>query len=1007
MSGPLLAVGAAAGIELLSGGAFNIPNPPALLLLIVVFSAFIGGLGSGLVTALIAWLSFLYFFSTPGHLFHYTDENLRRVVVWGVTTPLMAIMVGVLKARAERGVEVSREKDVLAEQMSGRHQAAQVLQESETRYRTLFESVPVGVLRTTPAGQILDANPAVVRLFGFPDRDALLATNITDLYFDPKERAWRAAQVARERTGMFEPFRMRRYDGTPVWVELSARATYDPQGRVLYYDAVLMDVTDRKHAEETRNLWAAIAESTDDAIVAEDLEGIIRSWNPGAERLYGYAAAEVVGRPVTLLAAPDRPDEIPRMLERLRRGQRIEHHETVRVRKDGSRIDVALTMSPVRDMEGNIIGTSGITRDISARKRHEEARNRLAAIVESSDDAILGTSLDGTIQSWNAGAEKIYGYTAAEVVGRSAALLAPPDRPHEIPGLLERVGRGERIQHFETVRMCKDGSRIDVSLTISPTRDAAGNIIGVSSTARDIEARKRHEEALRQSEERYRGLFNGIPIGLYRATSGGEILEANAAFLKMVGCPDMETLRAMDAKDLYVDPAVRQEWIGALEKEGVVSGFESQLRRRDGSLIWVAASARIVQDSSSGVSYLEGAAEDITERKQVQEAIMQAREADRANQAKSEFLSRMSHELRTPLNAILGFGQLLEMDSITSRQHEYVEDILKGGRHLLELINEVLDIARIEAGRMAISPEPVSVQQVVQESLSLIAPLAALENVRLEDGTAGIPEQFVLADRQRLKQVLLNLLSNGIKYNRSGGLVALSCESMPEGRLRIKVSDTGPGIPPDRLDRLFVPFERLGAEDTAIEGSGLGLALSKRLIEVMGGTMGVDSIVDRGTTFWVELALAESPAQQGREAMSGLTTFSAPPTAGTVLYIEDNLSNLKLVENLLELRPEVKIIAAMQGRLGLDLARQHRPEIILLDVHLPDMPGGEVLRRLQDAPETRHIPVVVISADATRAQIDRLLAGGARAYLTKPLDVKKLLELLDDTLTQKAPRDRG
>ena len=886
LGGPLLAVGAAAAIEALSRGGFTIPNPPAILILIVVLSAFIGGVGSGLVTALVAWVYFLYFFSVPGHPLQYTEENLRRVVVWGVTTPITAILVGVLKHRAERAVEMSQENVVLAEQIAERTRVEHVLQESEARYRKLFDTVPVGLCRTTPSGQILDANATLVRILGFPDREALMAVNIADVYFDPEERTQKVDRVAREGyVDRFEAYRMRRYDGTSVWVEASGWANRDPQGRVLYYDGVIFDITDRKQEEEARDHWAAI--------------------------------------------------------------------------------------------------------------------------VESSSDAILGINLEGTILSWNAGAERIYGYTAAEVVGRSGLLLAPPDRPDEIPRILERLKLGERIENYHTVRVRKDGSRIDVALTISPIRDAAGKIMGASSIARDISERKRGEEALRESEERYRGLFNGVPVGLYRATVSGEILEANPAFLQMLGCADMETLRKISAAGLYIDREAREKWIALLEKEGVVGGHESRLRRFDGSVIWALASARIVRDATGRAAYLEGAVEDITERKQAQEALLRAREADRANQAKSEFLSRMSHELRTPLNAILGFGQLLEMDSLSAKQREHVEDILKGGHHLLDLINEVLEIARIEAGRLSISPEPISVQEVVQESLTLIAPISAREGLRLEDGTAGIPDRFVWADRQRFKQVLLNLLSNAVKYNRKGGLVALAYEVIPEDRLRIKVSDTGPGITPERLERLFIPFERLGAEQTGIEGTGLGLALSKRLVEVMGGTLGVDSIVDRGSTFWVELALAEGSVQRESKVMPGSPEVDVSRSVGTLLYIEDNLSNLKLIQGLLSLRPEIRLIPAMQGRLGLDLARQHRPRVILLDLHLPDMPGEEVLVRLQGDPETRHIPVVVISADATPGRVDRLLAAGARAYLTKPLDVKKLLALLDEALKHEEPSQGG
>lgn len=373
-------------------------------------------------------------------------------------------------------------------------------------------------------------------------------------------------------------------------------------------------------------------------------------------------------------------------------------------------------------------------------------------------------------------------------------------------------------------------------------------------------------------------------------------------------------------------------------------------------------------------------------------------EADRANRAKSEFLSRMSHELRTPLNAILGFGQLLEMEEISGEQRDGVNHILKGGRHLLELINEVLDISRIEAGHMHLSPEPVRVSEVLGETLDMIRPLAAQRGIPVHGARAHSCDRHVLADRQRLKQVLLNLVSNGIKYNRPGGTVNVECLEK-NGRLRLQVSDTGAGIPAHKLQQLFIPFERLGAEQGGVEGTGLGLALSKRLAELMGGAMGVESYPGKGSTFWVELSIVPGPLET-----AGANIFEADPAALTqrpqrnVLYIEDNLSNLQLVERLLARRPEVKLLAAMQAGLGLELAAQHGPDLILLDLHLPDMTGHEALVRLHNDPRTCDIPVVVLSADATSGQIARLLAAGAKDYLTKPLEVPKFLQTLDRVL---------
>jgi signal transduction histidine kinase/CheY-like chemotaxis protein len=397
-------------------------------------------------------------------------------------------------------------------------------------------------------------------------------------------------------------------------------------------------------------------------------------------------------------------------------------------------------------------------------------------------------------------------------------------------------------------------------------------------------------------------------------------------------------------------------------------------------------------------------AEILQRSRELQDANRRLRAAD---QAKSDYLPRMSHELRTPLNAILGFAQLLELDELHDGQRDSVNHILSAARHLLALINEVLDIAAIEAGRLPLSLEPVSVADVVAEAVSLIRPLADQHGILLVGPTTACAEH-VLGDRQRLKQILLNLLSNAVKYNRQTGSVRLACEQAAAERLRITVTDTGPGITPETLDRLFVPFERLGSEQTTIEGTGLGLPLSQRLAEAMGGTLQVTTTVGQGSSFWVELPLAKDPVQR-LERAEPLPSQDQPqrdrPTL-TVLYIEDNVSNLELVERILARRPGVTLISAMRPQLGLDLAAEHHPDLVLLDLHLPDVPGEEVLRRLRAEPKTAGIPVVILSADARPSLISRLLDQGARAFLTKPLDVGQLLVLLEsiaDEQQQSAP----
>jgi PAS domain S-box-containing protein len=368
--------------------------------------------------------------------------------------------------------------------------------------------------------------------------------------------------------------------------------------------------------------------------------------------------------------------------------------------------------------------------------------------------------------------------------------------------------------------------------------------------------------------------------------------------------------------------------------------------------------------------------------------------AEQANQAKSEYLSRMSHELRTPLNAILGFAQVLELEGLRDDQRKGVGYILAGGRHLLTLINKLLDIAAIEASRMPLLLEPVVVADLIAEAVSLIRPMADQHSILLVVPPVG--DDQVVADRQGLKQILLNLLSNAVKYNRTGGRVQLACEQVAGERLQLKVTDTGPGIPPESIERLFVPFDRLGSERTSIEGTGLGLPLSKGLAETMGGTLGVTSTPGQGSSFWVELPRTETPVQrlEFAEPLPAQDPGRERP-ALTVLYIEDNLSNLQLIEHILSRRPGVKLISAMRPQLGLDLAAQHHPDLVLLDLHLPDMPGEEVLRRLRVDPKTADVPVVILSADARPDLVTRLLKQGVRAFLTKPLDVKELFALLD------------
>ncbi|MFA6979567.1 MAG: PAS domain S-box protein [Ignavibacteriaceae bacterium] len=398
------------------------------------------------------------------------------------------------------------------------------------------------------------------------------------------------------------------------------------------------------------------------------------------------------------------------------------------------------------------------------------------------------------------------------------------------------------------------------------------------------------------------------------------------------------------------------------------------------------------------------AIEDITERKKSENELSKAKaEAERANVAKSEFLSRMSHELRTPMNSILGFAQLMDMGELNPVHKKGVNQILKSGKHLLDLINEVLDMARIEAGRLTVSPEPVEISGVLLETIDIVNHLAVENQITIESDASTNKGIFVKADHQRLKQALLNLINNAVKYNRQGGSVKVECNAgKSEKVIRISVIDTGKGIAQEYIKKLFNPFERIGAERTETEGTGLGLAISKKLVEAMGGKIGVESEIGKGSTFWIELPQTESQKER-YERTSELSNPEAErkQNIGTVLYIEDNLSNIQLVEQILEMhRPSINLITNIYGKNAVQFAVDYKPDLILLDLNLPDIHGSIVLKLLQAEPRTAEIPVIILSADAVTRQIEQLMEAGAKDYLIKPIDVVQFLKLVDEWISK-------
>jgi CheY-like chemotaxis protein/two-component sensor histidine kinase len=375
--------------------------------------------------------------------------------------------------------------------------------------------------------------------------------------------------------------------------------------------------------------------------------------------------------------------------------------------------------------------------------------------------------------------------------------------------------------------------------------------------------------------------------------------------------------------------------------------------------------------------------------------------AEKANLAKSDFLSSMSHELRTPLSAILGFAQLIESGSPspTIAQKRSVDQILKAGWYLLDLINEILDLALIESGKLSLSLEPISLSEVMHECQAMIEPQAQKRGISVAFPQVEI-RYFVEADRTRVKQVLINLLSNAIKYNKSGGTVVVDCVAKTPGRIRICVKDSGDGLNPDKQTQLFQPFNRLGQEASVEEGTGIGLVVCKRLIELMGGAIGVESTVGEGSVFWIDLNLTAEPQPVAGDepAASARAPVQADAQMRTLLYVEDNPANMMLVEDLIARRPDIRLLSARDGKHGIELARTSRPDVILMDINLPGISGITALRILAENPATAHIPVIALSANAMPRDIAKGLEAGFFRYLTKPIKVNEFMDTLDLTL---------
>ncbi len=666
-------------------------------------------------------------------------------------------------------------------------------------------------------------------------------------------------------------------------------ATFRHRTRLMNEDDSLPGASLLDDVSALRALLAALVDSSDDAIVAKDVHGTILSWNHSAERIFGYRSDEAVGRSIYLVIPADRHDEEERILATLRRGERIDHFETQRIRKDGSSIDVSVSISPIHDCTGAIVGIAKIARDITIARQAQTLEATLAAIVASSDDAIIGKTLEGVVMAWNASASRMFGYEADEIVGKSILTLLPPERHPEEATILATLKRGDRIEHFETERVHKNGHRIAVSLSVSPIKDASGRIVGAAKIARDI--------------TRWR----------------------------------------------------------ALERER----------------------------------------EDLLGRERTARG-----EAEAANRAKDAFLATVSHELRTPLSPIIAWARMLR-DGIlgADKTTKAIATIERSASALAQLIDDLLDVSRIIAGKMRIEVRPTDLSAVIHSAIEVIRPAADAKDIRLVstiDSETGV----VMGDPDRLVQVVWNLLSNAVKFTPQGGRVHVVLERV-SSHVEITVSDTGQGFASEFRPYLFERFRQADGSATRHHGGlGLGLAIVRHIVELHGGTVHAESAGEHaGSTFTITLPRGifqrsareverrhpTAPAREAAAAPGVPRPVETTLLAGLrMLVVDDEPDSNEVVSTILAVRgAEVRVAASADG--AVDVMRSWVPDLVVSDIGMPDRDGFRLLTTIRATPALADVPVIALTAYATRDDRIRILTAGFKLHLTKPVDPDELV----------------